>query len=80
MAVVEERVVERVEAAVAVAARHLYHTVEAEEGADRHDDAVAQHRGIDAGAVVEEGVGRSVERFAQDVEHRELAEVPAEGW
>ena len=60
-------VVERVE--VAVPARHLNHAVEAEEGADRHDDPVAQHRRLDADAVVEEGVGRSVERFAQDVEH-----------
>ena len=69
MAVVEVVVEERVEVAVAEAARHLYHAVEAEEGADRHDDPVAQHRRLDADAVVEEGVGRSVERFAQDVEH-----------
>ena len=68
MAVLEVVVVEeRVE--VAVAARHLDHAIEAEEGADRHDDPVAQHRGFDADAVAEEGVGGSVKRFAQDVEH-----------
>ena len=67
--VVEERVAVAVVVVVAVAARHLDHAVEAEEGADRHDDPVAQHRRLDAGAVAEEGVGGSVERFAQDVEH-----------